>query len=212
MTGRRTEVREPQQDRSRATRQRLLESTIELLAAHGWAGSTVAEVAEHAGVSRGAAQHHYPTREDLITGALEYMFDSRMAELRGSAAELEAGPRRTLLVVRRVVDHFTGTLFKAALQVWTAAAADEELRARIVPLEAKFGRHAHRTTVEMLGADDADPVVHTLVQATLDMARGLGLADVLTDDSARRDRIVRQWADTLHAALEPGTAARPADR
>ncbi|GAA4807071.1 TetR/AcrR family transcriptional regulator [Tomitella cavernea] len=208
MTGRRSEVREPQQDRSRATRQRLLESTIELLAVHGWAGSTVAEVAEHAGVSRGAAQHHYPTREDLITGALEYMFDGRMTELRGGAAEIGAGPSRTLHVVQGVVDHFTGNLFKAALQVWTAAAADEQLRARIVPLEAKFGRHAHRTTIEMLGADDADPVVHTLVQATLDMARGLGLADVLTDDSARRERIVRQWADTLHTALDSAGAGR----
>src|SRR5699024_3798502 len=149
------------------------------------------------GVSRGAAQHHYPTREDLITGALEFMFDSRMAEIRATAPEGDVGPERTLMVVRRMVDYFTGTLFKAALQVWTAAAADEELRARIVPLEAKFGRHAHRVTIEMLGADDDDPEVHRLVQATL------GLARVLTDDSQRRDRVVRKWADTLGAALGP---------
>src|SRR5699024_2825665 len=119
-TGRQSEVREPKQDRSRATRQRLLESTIDVLAERGSAGATVAEVAEHAGVSRGAAQHHYPTREDLITGALEFMFDSRMAEIRATAPEGEAGPERTLIVVRRMVDYFTGTLFKAALQVWTA--------------------------------------------------------------------------------------------
>ncbi len=208
--GRRSEVREPKQDRSRATRQRLLESTIDVLAERGWAGATVAEVAEHAGVSRGAAQHHYPTREDLITGALEYMFDSRMAEIRDTVPDLDVGPERTLAVVRRMVDYFTGTLFKAALQVWTAAAADEELRARIVPLEAKFGRHAHRVTIEMLGADDDDPEVHRLVQATLDLARGLGLADVLTDDSQRRDRVVRQWADTLGSALSPRPCPAPA--
>ena len=80
-------LREPQQDRSRATRRRLLESTIELLAHSGWARATVAEVAAHAGVSRGAAQHHYPTREDLITGALEYMFDGLMDEVRGEFEE-----------------------------------------------------------------------------------------------------------------------------
>lgn len=203
-----SDVRRPQQDRSRATRRRLLESTIELLAERGWSGATVGEVAEHAGVSRGAAQHHYPTREDLITGALEYMFDRRMAEVREAAPGLPTGHERTHLVVGRMVEHFTGTLFKAALQVWTAAAADEDLRARIVPLEARFGRHAHRATVEMLGADDADPVVHRLVQATLDMARGLGLADVLSDDSARRDRIVQQWADTLHTALDSAGTRR----
>ncbi|MBA8826218.1 hypothetical protein FHX42_003594 [Saccharopolyspora lacisalsi] len=78
---------------------------------------------------------------------------------------------------------------------------DEALRARIVPLEAKFGRIAHQVTIELLGADDTDPVTHRLVQDTLDLARGLGLADVLTDDSARRERIVHQWAATLDEAL-----------
>lgn len=196
-----TSIKEPQQDRSRATRQRLLESTIECLATRGWGATTVSEVAEHAGVSRGAAQHHYPTREDLITGALDHMFDSRMAAVRELARELPDGPGRTEAVLAELVTYFTGPLFKAALQVWTAAAADEVLRARVVPLEAKFGRVAHRATIEMLGADDSDPVIHRLVQATLDLARGLGLADVLTDDAARRGQITRQWAATLDAAL-----------
>jgi len=194
---------EPKQDRSRATRQRLLESTIDCLATLGWTATTVAVTAERAGVSRGAAQHHFPTREDLITAALEYMFDSRIGELRAQAAGLPDGPGRTEQVVIRMTDCFTGPLFKAALQVWTAAAADEALRKRIVPLEAKFGRAAHQVTVELLGADDTDPVTHHLVQATLDLARGLGLAHVLTDDSARRASIVRQWAATLDAALTP---------
>ncbi|MFF2768616.1 TetR family transcriptional regulator, partial [Streptomyces bacillaris] len=55
-------VHAPKQDRSRATRQRLLEAAVACLAEHGWAGSTVSVVAERAGVSRGAAQHHFPTR------------------------------------------------------------------------------------------------------------------------------------------------------
>ncbi|NEE35088.1 TetR/AcrR family transcriptional regulator, partial [Streptomyces sp. SID7982] len=41
----------PKQDRSRATRQRLLEAAVACLAEHGWAGSTVSVVAERAGVS-----------------------------------------------------------------------------------------------------------------------------------------------------------------
>ncbi|KAA8890120.1 TetR/AcrR family transcriptional regulator [Nocardia colli] len=195
---------EPKQDRSRATRQRLLEATIDCLAETGWAAATVAVVAERAGVSRGAAQHHFPTREELITAALEYMFDSRTQQAKDEAiavAALADGVGRTEAVVAGLVESYTSPLFKAALQVWTHAAADPALRERIVPLEAKFGRISHRRAVEALGVDDADPVTHHLVQATLDMARGLGLADVLTDDSARRKQIVQQWAATLHAAL-----------
>ncbi|RJO76697.1 TetR/AcrR family transcriptional regulator [Nocardia panacis] len=197
---------EPKQDRSRATRQRLLEATIDCLAELGWAAATVAVVAERAGVSRGAAQHHFPTREDLITAALEYMFDTRTAQAKQEAALLDAttvGVARTHAVVRGLVESYTSPLFKAALQVWTYAAADPVLRERIVPLEARFGRVSHRRAVEALGVDDRDPVAHHLVQATMDLARGLGLANVLTDDSARRKDIIQQWAATLHAALYP---------
>jgi AcrR family transcriptional regulator len=199
-----TSVREPKQDRSRVTRQRLLEATIDTLAETGWAAATVAVVAERAGVSRGAAQHHFPTREDLITASLEYMFDSRMGKAIADAAaasEVTAGASRTEAVVMGVIESYSGPLFKAALQVWTHAAADPDLKARIVPLEARFGRVTHRMTVEALDVDDSDPVTHHLVQATLDLARGLALADVLTDDSARRRRIARQWAATLDSAL-----------
>lgn len=192
---------EPKQDRSRATRQRLLEATIDCLAEMGWAAATVAVVAERAGVSRGAAQHHFPTREDLITAALTYMFDTRTEQALGPAVTA-TGRARTEAVVTGLVESYTSPLFKAALQVWTHAAADPVLRERIVPLEARFGRGAHRRAVAALGVDDSDPVTHRLVQATLDLARGLGLADVLTDDSARRKEIVAQWAATLHEALE----------
>jgi len=173
---------------------------MECLVVHGWTATTMTVVAEHAGVSRGAAQHHFPTREDLITVALEFMFDGRMARIR-DAGDLPDGPGRTEAVVVRIVEYFTDPLFKAALQVWTAAAADESLKQRITPLETRFGRTVHQVTVGLLGVDDSDPVAHRLVQATLDLARGLGLADLLTDDSARRKQIVHQWAATLDAQL-----------
>ncbi len=194
-------VAEPKQDRSRATRSRLLESTIDTLAVQGWSATTVSVVASRAGVSRGAAQHHFPTREDLITAALEHMFDLRMESVRQETKALPRGLGRTEAVVTRMVDYYASNVFKAALQVWTAAAADPALRARILPLEERFGRSAHRVAIEQLGVDDGDKTTRRLVQATLDLARGLGLADVLHDDSKRRREIVRAWAAQLDTVL-----------
>jgi AcrR family transcriptional regulator len=193
--------REPQQDRSRATRKRLLEAAIECLASLGWTGTTVAVVAERAGVSRGAAQHHFPTREDLITAAVEYMSEERIARLRSHVAGLPTGPGRTRAVVDLIDRMYTGPLFRAALQLWVAASSDAQLRERVVPLEAHVGREVHKVALELLGVDEKIPGVREVVQATLDMARGLGLANLLTDDSRRRSRILRQWATMVDAAL-----------
>jgi len=194
-------LREPQQDRSRATRLRLLEAAVDRLAELGWGRTTVAVVAEHAGVSRGAAQHHFPTREDLFTAALDYMFDVRIAEVRRRGANLPSGASRTEVVVDMLVSFYTGPLFRAAVQVWVQAASDEALRAQLVPLEARLARETHAIAVDLLGADESRPGVRETVQGLLDMARGLGLADLLTDDSKRRRRIVRQWARILDDGL-----------
>ena len=198
-------AREPQQDRSRATRSRLLEAAVACLAEVGWSGSTVAVVAERAGVSRGAAQHHFPTREALFVAAVEHVAEQRSAEIRQQmeASDPTAGSRTTAEVVELVVDLYTGPMFRAALALWVASAAEPELRDQVVPLEARIGRQVHRLAVDLLGVDESVPGARETIQATLDLARGLGLANLLTDDSARRRGIVTQWARMLDAARLP---------
>ncbi|HEX2133326.1 MAG TPA: TetR/AcrR family transcriptional regulator [Actinophytocola sp.] len=198
-------TREPRQDRSRATRKRLLEAAIECLAEVGWSGSTVAVVAERAGVSRGAAQHHFPTREDLVTSAVEYVAQERLAQLREHAVDLPTGPGRTQAVVDMVEHMYTGPVFRAAIHLWVAASSDERLRERVLVLEGRVGRETHRVALELLGVDESAPGVREAVQATLDMARGLGLANLLSDDSRRRARVLRQWARMLDTSLTSGS-------
>ena len=192
---------EPKQDRSRLTRQRILEAAVESLAIRGWEASSVSVIAAEAGASRGALQHHFPTREDLIIAALDYMFEQRTELATTMTVPDLSGTERVAHVLRAVVDLYVGPLFKAALQVWNAAAADPVLRDRILPLERKFGSGVHEMTVRLLAVDDTDPRVRALIQGTLDMARGLALADVLTDDSRRRRRVVDTWAEQLAAGL-----------
>ncbi|MER5254995.1 MULTISPECIES: TetR/AcrR family transcriptional regulator [unclassified Streptomyces] len=187
--------RSPKQDRSRATRQRLLEAAVACLAESGWAGSTVSVVAERAGVSRGAAQHHFPTREDLFTAAVEYVAEQRSTALR----ELPAQDRAS--VVAALVDLYTGPLFRAALHLWVAASNEPQLGTRVTELEARVGRETHRIAVELLDADESVPGVRETIQGLLDMARGLGLANLLTDDGGRRERVVAQWTVLVEGAL-----------
>jgi AcrR family transcriptional regulator len=202
--------RAPQQDRSRATRQKLLDAAVECLVELGWAGSTMTVVAERAGVSRGAAQHHFPTREALVTAAVEHVTEVRVADIQRELDALPAGPMRTEAVVELIVSWFTGPAFRAALEIWVAASADPRLRELVVPLEARTGRKVHRAAAELLGVDESAAGVREMIQATLDLARGLGLANLLTNDSRRRRRIVKQWAVVLDTVLATPGSALPA--
>jgi AcrR family transcriptional regulator len=194
-------ARTPQADRSRAMRQRLLEATLEVLIERGFSGTSTTLVSERAGVSRGAQLHHFPTKNDLVVAAVEHLTELRGAELADAVARLPRGDGRTRAVVRMLGDHFSSPVFTAALELWVAARTDEALLAAVAPLEQRIGRETHRLTVEALGVDESRPGARELVQATLDLVRGLGLADTITDDARRRNRILDEWSRTLDERL-----------
>ncbi len=183
-------------------RQRLLEATVECLVEHGFGGTSTTLVSERAGVSRGAQLHHFPTKNDLVVAAVAHLTELRGAELATAAAALPTGPRRTRAVLQMLGDHFTSPVFTAALELWVAARTDPALLAAVAPLELRVGREVHRLTVELLGADESREGVRELVQATLDLVRGLGLANTISDDARRRGRILDQWAQTLDTTLK----------
>ena len=198
-------MRVPQEERTRAMRARLMEATVELLVERGFSGTSTTLVSERAGVSRGAQLHHFPTKNALVVAAVEHLTEVRGAELAAAARALPTGPKRTRAVLRMLGDHFTSPVFTAALELWVAARTDETLLAAVAPLEQRVGRETHRLTVELLDADESRPGVRELVQATLDLVRGLGLAGSISDDARRRARILDQWARTLDGALKAAT-------
>ncbi len=195
-------VRVPQEERTRAMRARLLEATVDCLVERGFAGTSTTAVSERAGVSRGAMLHHFPAKNDLVVAAVRHLTELRGRDLAAAVRRLPTGPRRTRAVLRVLADHFTSPVFTAALELWVAARTDPDLLAAVAPLEQEVGRETHRLTVAALGADESRPGTRELVQATLDLVRGLGLAATISDDARRRGRILDQWAHTLDDALE----------
>lgn len=192
--------RTPQGERSRAMRTRLLDATIACLVEHGWSGTTTTVVSERAGVSRGAQLHHFPTKQALVVAAVEYIARRRREELEAAARHLPRR-RRTRAVLGILSEQFTSPVFLAALELWVAARTDDALREAVGPLEQRIGRETHHQAVTLLGVDESAGDVRELVQATLDLLRGLGLADTLGDDSRRRTRILDAWARALDDAI-----------
>jgi AcrR family transcriptional regulator len=201
-------ARVPQEERSRAMRERLLDATVACLVESGWSGTSTTLVSQRAGVSRGAQLHHFPTKNDLVLAAVEHLSDVRGVELRAAATRLPPGPGRTRAVLEMLAGHYTGPVFAAALELWVAARTDSALREAVAAFEQRLGRETHRSTVALLGVDESRPGVRELVMATLDLVRGLGLAGILSDDAARRSRVLDHWARMLDATLPAGRPAR----
>nr|WP_179503903.1 TetR/AcrR family transcriptional regulator [Nocardioides daedukensis] len=189
-------------------RQRLLEATVECLVEVGFARTSTTLVSQRAGVSRGAQLHHFPTKNDLVLAAVGHVTQIRGSDLETAAATMPHGTRRTRAVLQMLGDHFASPVFSAALELWVAARTDPALLAAVGPLEQRVGREVHRLTVELLGIDEEVPGNRELIQATLDLVRGLGLANTISDDTRRRARILDRWADRLDAVL----AAQPSSR
>lgn len=197
--------RVPQEERTRAMRARLLNACVDCLIEHGFTGTTTTMVSERAGVSRGAQLHHFPTKNALVLAAIEHLTQVRGAELAAAFADLPER-NRTRAVVRKLGEHFSSPVFTAALELWVAARTDPALLAAVGPLEQRVGRETHRLTAGALGAEESRDGVRELIQATLDLVRGLGLANTISDDERRRNRILDEWARTLDARLREDRA------
>jgi AcrR family transcriptional regulator len=193
-------MRTPQGERTRAMRLRLMEATIDCLVELGWAGTTTTVVSKRAGVSRGAQLHHFPSKQDLVVAAVGHLTERRREDMRLAAADLpESG--RTRAVLEILSQQFVSPVFFAALELWVAARADADLRAEVAPLERRVGRETHAYAVELLAIDESLGDNRRLVQATLDLLRGLGLAASLSDDTKRRAAVLDSWAAVLDHEL-----------
>ena len=194
-------TRTPQAERTAATRLRLMEATVDCLVELGWAGTTTTIVSERAGVSRGAQLHHFPSKQDLVVSAVGHLMDRRREELHGMLDDLPV-KGRVRAALELISTQFTSQVFFAALELWVAARSDQELLAEVAPLERAVGRETHAHAVEILGIDESRGNNRALIQATLDLLRGLGLAASLSDDTRRRARILDAWAEVLERELE----------
>lgn len=185
-----TQPRRSQAERSATTRDALLDATIECIAQEGYANTTTSRVAERAGVSRGAHLHHFQTRSALVAAAMERLAIRRGEELMSAADDLPEGRARMASGLDLVWESYSNPLFLAALDVWTHARTDAELRAHLVDVERVFDRQTLELTRRIFPELASRPDFDQLVEMAVATARGLAVLDTLHAGSARNRR---QW-------------------
>jgi AcrR family transcriptional regulator len=182
--------RRSQAERSATTRDALLEATIACLVQDGYANTTTSRVAKRAGVSRGAHLHHFQTRQALLAAAMERLAERRGAELRAAAEKLPEGRERLEQGLDLLWASYANPLFQAALDLWSHARTDPELRDRLVPVERRLDRQTLEVTRELFPAIAGQPDFDRLVEMAVSTIRGLALLDTLHPGDARNRK---QW-------------------
>lgn len=180
--------RRTQQERRNETRRRLLDATIESLIEVGYAGTTIRHVTELAGVSQGAQSHHFPHRVDLVTSAFEQLAEGRIGRYRERARELSGDRGQRLRALLDLLwEDFSSPLFTVAMKLWVAAAEDEELRNRLVPVEKRIHQNMARVSREVAGELGSDPEFDRKLAVAMNTVAGLALTREF-DPSGRAGR------------------------
>jgi AcrR family transcriptional regulator len=179
--------RRTQAERSEQTRGKLLDATIQSVLEVGYAGTTTRRVAELAGVSQGAQTHHFPRRVDLVGAAVEELAARRVAELRGLAGELPAAPSQKVAALLDLLwADYSSPIFTVFVKLWVAAADDEELYTRLVPVERQLARAIAAAAEDFGGELVGRPEWTGALLLALTAIRGLALGERFEPRGRRR--------------------------
>lgn len=204
--------RRTQESRSAETRARALETAIRLLYERGYAATNILTVASEAGISRGALQHQFPTKVDLMLYVVRTVYDQEKV-LYSEQLDRIADPRERMLAFPEVAwDVLSRPSGVAVLEILQGSRSDADLAARLRPLQIEIERDSLDLVVSMAGQagmDTSAPGVRLVVWAI----RGLSVAQLLVEDPAEIRKSVRLLRRLLSIALDreqDAKAAQPA--
>ena len=196
--------RRTQAQRSEEMRRRILDAAVQVLGEKGYAGLRTADVADVAGVSRGAQTHHFPTKDDLVLAALEHVFKTASERGRKRAHRARSVDQAIRALLEDSKDFFFSDLFLIAVDLAILGRRDAPNNSQILEIS-----RAHRLPVEaawlqaLVDAGVPARLAEDLLWLTISIVRGLAIRKLLADDPPRFERVLKLWrtmvADFLRA-------------
>lgn len=108
-------------------REQLIQATIRCVADHGLADTTIATVAQEAGLSQGIINLHFQSKEGLLTETLRYLADEYRNACRDAAAAADLSPAAGLEAMVEL-DFRRGICARDKLAVWFAFWGERKFR------------------------------------------------------------------------------------
>ena len=205
-------ARNAQSERSRRTRQLVLDAAISCLEELGYAGTTTVAIQRRAGVSRGRLLHHFPSRDRLLLAALSHLAGERFRSLRLAAADRAPGPNALRAAIDLLWMTYEGPLFWAASELWLAARHDPGLRAALQSEERKVGAAVHGVCDMVFGEDvTSRPGYVEFRELLITSMRGVALTYAFNPRAFESDRHRESWYRLAEAYLDRNIFAARAE-
>lgn len=199
--------RRTQEQRTAETRTALFEAAVRAISRLGYTRASNAEIADEAGISRGAITHHFATRAAFIAEVVRWVFDQEVVAYRelqqewGSGSRVSDWPRISWEVLSRP----SGV---AVLEIFVASRSDPELAALIKPVQSAIEQLAATAFLDRLGATTDDTTAIRLVVWAM---RGLSLGREFVEDPEQIRDAVDLLTNLLERAAPNGTVEELVD-
>lgn len=205
--------RRTQQERSADTSEKLLNATIDLLHDRGFYRMSTSEIAEAAGLSRGALTHHFSSKEEIIIEAVGYMLRKVTAELHEMAEGIRFSGSSTDEIVDYLWRMMDNRLFYVTMEYLPEARHNPEFREKIVLVVKEFheGLNAVWAEVAAQAGVHVDQVL-VLMNATMCIIRGMIAQTAVKDDPAYFQELLQFWKQHVKQEFKAVVAASPVAR
>jgi AcrR family transcriptional regulator len=199
-----------QVERRNETQYGILSAAIRILSEDGYAEFSASRVAARAGVSRGALEHYFPKRNDLIAAVTKHTMREAIEHAR-SLARASTGSSDPIGRFLKDSEHFFfKPIYRAMIEIMIAARSDREL-ARVIHPIAKDARHV----LNGIWADTLDAAgyprenAQRFIELTHYLVRGLFLVTNWLPYRIDRAGVLQMWQQLAPKILE---LDRPQDR
>lgn len=177
--GRAARRRRSQAERSAETRAKLIEAAIGLIGERGYGPVTTGQIAAAAGVSRGALQHQFKSRTDLIAAVNDRLTRAMLALGRNPTAAARPLPERIDAVIRHYLSVYSSPTYLAILNL-SLGVRDASMRRQMRRYVANIYRKSDAPWLDLFADTGlAKPQLVHLRRMALATLRGLAIARFL---------------------------------
>jgi AcrR family transcriptional regulator len=186
--------RRPQEQRRRQTKDAILKATMTVLIEDGYEKFTTTRVAKTAGVSRGAQENYFRTKNELIVAATRYAL-TRAAEHARSLAERT--PRSSEPIEKFLADSksfFFSPTYLALMEIVAVARRNSELAKVNTPVVRQFRRILNTIWIDALcEAGYERRSVVSFVKMTHYLLRGMALTMMWQPRRSEYPKMLDEW-------------------